>query len=406
MAVVVLAVASFLLACGGVSKSSTTTNPTPPTSPSPTPPTTPAPSPPTTPPTNLTLTPVITGLTAPLDFQQPNDGTGRFFVVEQAGTIRVAQNGTLNSTPFLDIRNEVTMQDEMGLLGMAFHPSFAQNGLFYVHYDRTNSAGTFQSVISEFKVSSSDPNQADPASERVVLTVDQPHFANHKGGQIAFGPDGFLYIGLGDGGSEGDPLGNGQNPQTLLAKILRIDVNTRSGGKQYGIPSDNPFVSGGGLPETWAWGFRNPFRFSFDRGTGRLFAGDVGQDRFEEIDIVQRGDNYGWNIMEGMHCFNPMTNCNQSGLTLPIAEFDHSEGNAVIGGYVYQGSKIAALQKTYIFGDLGSGKIWGLQETTPGNWTRTLLISSGKTISSFGQDQNGEVYVVDLGGTVSMISQP
>jgi glucose/arabinose dehydrogenase len=366
----------------------------------------PTPATPATPPTNLTLTPLITGLSSPVDLQQPNDGTGRFFVVEQAGRIRVFQNDALLSTPFLDITSKVTMQDEMGLLGMAFHPSFTQNGRFYVHYDRTTASGGFQSVIAEYAVSAADPNQADPASERIVLTVDQPPFANHKGGQIAFGPDGFLYIGLGDGGSEGDPNGIGQNPNTLLAKILRIDVNTTSGGKQYGIPPDNPFVSGGGLPETWVWGLRNPYRFSFDRSTGTLFAGDVGQDRYEEIDIIQKGANYGWSIMEGFHCFKPPTGCNQSGLTLPIAEYDHSEGNAVIGGYVYRGSQIPALQQGYIFGDDGSGKIWELQQTSPGTWTRTLLISSGRTISSFGQDQNGEVYVVDLSGNVLSITQP
>jgi len=356
--------------------------------------------------TNLSLTTMITGLNAPVYLLQPNDGSGRFFIVEQAGTVRVFQNGTLSSTPFLDIRSKVTMNDEMGLLGMAFHPNFSQNHLFYVHYDRTTAGGSFQSVIAQYSVSASDPNQADPASEHIVLTVDQPPFANHKGGQIAFGPDGFLYIGLGDGGSEGDPMGNGQNPQTLLAKILRIDVNTTSAGKQYGIPADNPFAAGSGLPETWAWGLRNPFRFSFDSSTGRLFAGDVGQNHFEEIDIIQRGNNYGWNTMEGFHCFNPPSGCDQTGLTLPIAEYDHSEGNAVIGGYVYHGTKIPALQGAYVFGDNGSGKIWELQETSPGTWTRTLLMSSGKTISSFGQDQGGELYVVDLSGTVSSIVQP
>jgi len=354
--------------------------------------------------TSVVLTPFITGLNAPVDLQQPDDGTGRFFVVELAGTIRVFQNGALSSAPFLDIRSKVIVNGEMGLLGAAFHPDFAHTGLFYVHYDRTTPSGSYQSVIAEYSVSAANPNVADAASERIILTVDQPPFTNHKGGQIVFGSDGFLYIALGDGGSEGDPLGNGQNTNTLLAKILRLDVNATSAGKEYGIPPDNPFVAGGGLPEIWAYGLRNPFRFSFDRSTGRLFAGDVGQDRYEEIDLIQRGANYGWNIMEGFHCYNPPSGCNETGLTLPIAEYDHSEGNAVIGGYVYRGTKIPNLQGAYIFGDDGSGKIWALQEISPGTWNRTLLMSSGHTISSFGRDQYGEIYVVDLNGTVFSIA--
>ncbi|MGH9566314.1 MAG: PQQ-dependent sugar dehydrogenase, partial [Candidatus Angelobacter sp.] len=212
----------------------------------------------------------------------------------------------------------------------------------------------------------------------------------------AFGPDGFLYFGLGDGGNEGDPFGNGQNTQTLLGKMMRIDVNTISPGLQYGIPADNPFVAGGGLPEIYAVGFRNPWRFSFDRSTGRLFAGDVGQDNFEEVDIVQRGGNYGWNTMEGMHCFNPPSGCNMSGLTLPIVEYSHSEGNAIIGGFVYHGTALTGLQGAYIFGDLGSGKIWKLVEGPPDTWTRTLLANTGVTISSLGQDQSGELYALDF----------
>jgi glucose/arabinose dehydrogenase len=221
-----------------------------------------------------------------------------------------------------------------------------------------------------------------------------------------FGPDGFLYIGLGDGGSEDDPLGNGQNTQTLLGKLLRIDVNTTTATTQYGIPADNPFVNGGGLPEIFAFGLRNPWRFSFDTATGRLFVGDVGQDHFEEIDLVSRGDNLGWRVMEGLHCFNPMTGCNMTGLKLPIAEYDHSEGNAVMGGYVYHGTAIPALQNAYVFGDFGSGRIWMLQEMTPGKFTRTLLMMTGRNISSFGQDTSGEMYVLDYSAGVVLKLAP
>jgi glucose/arabinose dehydrogenase len=350
-------------------------------------------------PVTVTLTPVVSGLNAPLGLQDVNDGTGRLFVLQQAGTIRIIQNGALVATPFLDITPRVTSGGETGLLGLAFHPAYAQNGRFFVHYDRTV-GGQLQSVISEFARSATDPNAADPNSERILLTVNQP-FPNHKGGQMNFGPDGFLYIGLGDGGSEDDPQGNGQNTNTMLAKLLRIDVNTTSPGKQYGIPADNPFVHGGGLPEIFAFGLRNPWRFSFDTATGRLFVGDVGQDKFEEVDLVSRGDNLGWNIMEGMHCFNPPTGCNMTGLKLPIAEYDHSEGNAVMGGYVYHGTAIPSLQNMYVFGDFGSGTIWTLTETTPGQFTRnTLMLKTGHSITSFGQDTAGEIYVVDFSGTV------
>src|SRR5215469_504156 len=358
----------------------------------------PPPSPsPAGPPPPLTLNPVGSGLTNPVDLQFPNDGTGRLFVVQQPGSIRIGNNGTLLATPFLDITSKVNFSGEMGLLGLAFHPQFTQNHKFYVHYDHMVGS-QIQSVIAEYQISAADPNQADPASERVLLTVNQP-FGNHKGGQIAFGPDGFLYIGLGDGGSEGDPQGNGQNLQTLLAKMLRIDVDHTSSGLQYAIPADNPFANGGGLPEIWAYGLRNPWRFSFERGTGRLFVGDVGQNKYEEIDILQRGGNFGWNVMEGMHCFNPPTGCNMMSLVLPIAEYDHTEGDAVMGGYVYKGTAIPNLPGAYIFSDFGSGTIWELTESS-GTWTRTKLLSSNRNVSSFGQDVAGEIYVVDYSGNI------
>ena len=340
---------------------------------------------------------LVSGLTSPLDLEQPGDGSGRLFVVEQGGTIRIIQNGSLLPQPFLDISSKVIAQGEMGLLGMTFHPSFQTNRKFYVNYVR-DQGGQFQSVIAEYLASASNPNQADPASERILLTVDQvSNFTNHKAGQLAFGPDGFLYFGLGDGGSGGDPFGHGQNTQILLAKMLRIDVDATSPGLQYRIPPDNPFVAGGGLPEIWAYGFRNPWRFSFDRATSRLFVADVGQDMFEEVDIVQKGGNYGWNIMEGLHCFNPPSGCNTAGLMLPIVEYSHAEGDAVIGGFVYHGAAIPALHNNYVFGDFSTGKLWRLTEGPPNTWTRTLLLQTTFNISSFGQDADGELYVVDIG---------
>ncbi|HEY2392124.1 MAG TPA: PQQ-dependent sugar dehydrogenase, partial [Candidatus Angelobacter sp.] len=284
---------------------------------------------------SITTQVLVTGLSSPLDLEHPNDGSGRLFVVEQGGTIRIIQNGALLPQPFLDISSKVMVQDEMGLLGVTFHPNFATNRKFYVNYTRNN-LGQFQSVIAEYQASAANANFSDPATERILLTVDQvSNFTNHKAGQLAFGADGFLYFGLGDGGSGGDPFGHGQNTQILLGKLMRIDVNSTSPGKQYAIPADNPFVSSGGLPEIYAYGFRNPWRFSFDSGTGRLFMADVGQDMFEEIDIVQKGGNYGWNTMEGMHCFNPPSGCNMTGLSLPIIEISHPEAEAVIGGFIY-----------------------------------------------------------------------
>jgi glucose/arabinose dehydrogenase len=353
--------------------------------------------PPPPPPSSVTLTPVVSGLASPVDLQTTDDTTGRFFVVEQAGRIRILQNGALLSTPFLDIRTRVNFSGEMGLLGVAFHPTFAQNQRFYVNYVRMLGSGQIQSVIAEYQVSAADANQADPATERILLTVNQP-FTNHKGGQLAFGPDKFLYIGLGDGGSGGDPFGNGQNLQTLLGKMLRIDVDHTTSALPYAIPPDNPFATGGGLPEIWAYGLRNPFRFSFDTPTGKLFVGDVGQNLYEEVDILEKGGNYGWNVMEGLHCYNPATGCDMTGLMLPIVEYNHSEGIAIIGGYVYHGNAMPGLAGSYIFGDFGAGKIWRLTQDNSGTWQRVLLLSSGLNISSFGHDSTGELYLVNYGG--------
>jgi glucose/arabinose dehydrogenase len=352
--------------------------------------------------TAIALQTVVTNLRQPLDLEQPNDGSGRLFVVSQAGTIQIIQNGSVLPTPFLDISNLVVDSVESGLLGLTFHPGFPQNPRFYVNYVRSN-AGQIQSVIAEFQVSAANPNQADPATQRILLVANQVHnFLNHKAGQLAFGPDGFLYFGLGDGGSEGDPFNNGQNTQILLGKLMRINVDATSPGLQYSIPPDNPFVAGGGLPEIYAVGFRNPWRFSFDQPTGRLFLADVGQDSFEEVDVIQKGGNYGWSIMEASHCFKPPTGCNISGLLLPIAEIPHPEAEAVIGGFVYHGSAMPGLQGQYIFGDL-NGKIWALQQQPSGTFSRTLLLTTPLTITSFGQDQSGELYVTGLAGQVSKI---
>jgi glucose/arabinose dehydrogenase len=345
-----------------------------------------------------------TGLAAPLDLEQPNDGSGRLFVVEQGGTIKILQNGTLLPQPFLNISNKVIFQGEMGLLGLTFHPGYSTNRKFYVNYVR-NLAGQFQSVIAEYQASATDPNRSDQTTERILLTVNQvSNFPNHKAGQLAFGPDGFLYFGLGDGGSGGDPFGHGQNTQILLGKMMRINVDGNSPGRQYAIPPDNPFAAGGGLPEIYAFGFRNPWRFSFDRNNGRMFVADVGQDRFEEINLVQKGGNYGWNTMEGLHCFNPPQGCNMAGLQLPIVEISHPEAEAVIGGFVYHGQAIPGLDGMYVFGDL-NGKIWALTENPPNTFTRLQLTDAGFNISSFGRDAAGELYVVDIsaGGVLKIV---
>ena len=331
-------------------------------------------------------------------FPDPANGN-RLFVMEQAGVIRVFNNTSTasDSTVFLDISASVLYGGEQGLLGMAFHPKYSQNRYFYVDYVADNPRRT---VIVRYTTAAGDPNLADPNSRLIILEISQP-FSNHKGGQLAFGPDGYLYIGLGDGGSEGDPDGNGQNLSTLLGKILRIDVNSASGGRSYGIPADNPFAgnSQGWREEIYAYGFRNPWRFSFDSASGVLWVGDVGQDRVEEIDVVEKGKNYGWNIMEGTLCYNPPSGCNQTGLELPIWNYTHDVGNAVIGGYVYHGSALPGLDGAYVYGDYGSGRIWALRSNGAAV-ENVLLVDSSLNIASFGTDQNGELYFTAYDGKV------
>jgi glucose/arabinose dehydrogenase len=333
--------------------------------------------------------------TRPVDLQHPGDGTDRLFVVEQRGVISVFNNDQAanTKTAFLDISGRVNDQgNEEGLLGLAFHPQFAENGFFYVNY---TAASPRRTVISRFRVSSGDANRADPGSEEVLLEFNQP-FSNHNGGQVAFGPDGMLYIAVGDGGSGGDPQNHGQNLETLLGTILRIDVNAQADGKLYQIPTDNPFVGNtdGARGEIYAYGLRNPWRFSFDSETGQLWTGDVGQNRFEEINIVESGKNYGWNTMEGRECFNPSSGCNQEGLELPVWQYGRAQGDvSVTGGYVYRGETIAELQGLYIYADFASGRVWSLDASNRSNPVNAEVVRASFPVSSFGVDQANELYL-------------
>ena len=332
--------------------------------------------------------------TRPVDFQHAGDNSDRVFVVEQRGVISVFQNnpGANQKSDFLAIESKVDDSgNEEGLLGLAFHPDYQNNGYFYVNYTAENPNRT---VISRFSVSSSDPNKADPASELVLLEYDQP-YSNHNGGQVSFGPDGYLYIAAGDGGSGGDPKENGQNKKTLLGSILRIDVNQPSSAGNYSIPADNPFANNteGFREEIYAYGFRNPWRFSFDSANGQLWVGDVGQNKYEEIDIVKKGGNYGWNTMEGLHCFKP-ADCDMMGLELPVWEYDHTKGDiSITGGFVYHGTAVKELEGLYIYADYVSGKIWSLDLSDPSNPINTELLNADFPISSFGVDKNQELYI-------------
>ncbi len=340
---------------------------------------------------------VASGFSAPLQVTNAGDGSGRLFVVEQGGRIRVVRDGQVSREPFLDIRDRVGAGGERGLLGLAFSPAFPADRRFFVDY--TDLGGT--TVISSFLAGSGAAAEgADPASEEVLLRIAQP-YPNHNGGGLAFGPDGLLYIGLGDGGGSGDPEGNGQRLDTLLGKLLRIDVTAPPpDGRPYAIPTGNPFASGGGAPEIWAIGLRNPWRFSFDRLTGELWIGDVGQNRYEEIDRTPAGAappvNYGWNRMEANHCFQPASGCDRTGLALPIAEYGHDAGCAVTGGHVARGDAAGSSAGVYLFGDFCSGRIWGLDANGPDRQEPVLLLESGRSISSFGEDEAGRILFTDL----------
>jgi glucose/arabinose dehydrogenase len=348
----------------------------------------------------LAVTPVASVPGGPLAVANARDGSGRLFVATQAGQVRIIRDGALVDAPFLDVADRISTGGERGLLGLAIDPSFASNGRFFVDYTDRNG----NTVVSSFGVSGSDPDRADPKSERIVLHVDQP-YANHNGGGIAFGPDGLLYIALGDGGSGGDPQNNGQRLDTLLGKILRIDVDHAPAGSPYAVPADNPFVGrNGARPEIWLTGLRNPFRFSFDRATGDLWIGDVGQNDFEEIDVVRAGShgglNFGWARMEAFHCYPDGDACDRQGFTLPVAEYSHDEGCAVTGGVVYRGSAYPELVGGYIFSDYCSGTLWLLDAAATGTQEPTKVGSTGRNIAGFGEDEAGEVYVADLSGAV------
>ncbi len=335
---------------------------------------------------------VVSGLDLPVDIANAGDGSGRLFILERAGRIRVVQGGQLLDAPFLDIVEPVgSNYSEQGLLGLAFHPRYAENGYFYVNY--TDNSG--DTVISRFQMMG-DSNTADPASEKKLLSVDQP-FPNHNGGAMAFGPDGYLYIGLGDGGSGGDPFGNGQSLTTFLGKILRIDVDS---GDPYVVPIDNPFMTGNVAHEIWAYGLRNPWRISFDSANGDLYIGDVGQGDWEEIDYLPAGSggaNFGWNAMEGTH---PYGGSNSSSFIAPVAEYSHSEGGcSVTGGYVYRGPSLPEWHGIYLYGDYCSGMVWGLLKTGAG-WQSKFLFDTQMSISTFGVDENGELYLAWYGGGI------
>jgi hypothetical protein len=335
-----------------------------------------------------------------LGLAHAGDGSGRLFIILQTGEIFIHDGTQRLSRPFLDVSDRIACcNNEQGLMSLAFHPSYVDNGELFITYVASNGDG----VLSRFSVSG-DPNRVDAGSEEVLLRVDQP-FANHNLGQLAFAPDGLLYVGSGDGGSAGDPNGNGQDLGTLRGAILRLDVDSAS---PYAIPADNPFVGDANAQdEIWAYGLRNPWRFSFDRRTGDLFIGDVGQDDFEEVNFEPAnssgGRNFGWKAMEGSACFEPATDCDDGSMTLPIIEYSHDEGCSVTGGYRYRGPTTPTLPRFYIYGDFCQGKIWGALRNGAGRWQSNLLRTAKLRITSFGEDEEGNVYVIDFGGEVFQI---
>ncbi|HEV8636118.1 MAG TPA: PQQ-dependent sugar dehydrogenase, partial [Chloroflexota bacterium] len=323
------------------------------------------------------LVPVVSGLTEPVHLTHAGDGTGRLFVVERAGRIRIIRNGALEASPFLDIRDRVEIGGaEQGLLSVAFPPAYGAKGYFYVYYTRRSDKAN---VIARYRLASAD--RADDASEALILVMPDPYL-NHNGGIMLFGRDGYLYVGTGDGGSGGDPENRAQNLNGLLGKILRLDVE--SGTQPYAIPPSNPNL--GGRREIWAYGLRNPWRIGFDRETADLYIADVGQNLREEVDFQPAasagGENYGWRLLEGTRCFNPSTNCDPGGLTMPIAEYTHALGCSITGGFVYRGATYPRMRGIYFYGDFCSGRLWGLTRDG-GVWTSQELLDSGRAISSF-----------------------
>ncbi len=330
----------------------------------------------------------------PLEFTHAGDGSNRVFVIEQKGKISVFENNSSTKTAsiFLDIMHKVSSEGEMGLLGLAFHPNFKQNGYFYVNYTKRN---PLETIIARYKVASFAATKVDTSSETILLKISQP-YDNHNGGKIAFGPDGFLYIALGDGGAWGDQHNYAQNRSSFLGKILRIDIDKTEKGN-YGIPADNPYVGNkdGFQEEIYAYGLRNPWRFSFDRKTGQLWVGDVGQKEFEEIDIITKGGNYGWRLKEAKRCYNPNKDCENGNLIDPIHQYPRSEGVSITGGFVYWGATLPSLRGKYIYADYGSGKVWALSFDGSKKTNNQLLSNEGGSVSAFGEDANGELYLLD-----------
>ena len=350
----------------------------------------------------------------PIGIHHAGDSSNRLFIIEQQGRIKVFENNsaTSSSQTFLDIRSIVDQDGgytEEGLLGLAFHPNYSENGYFYVHYtDHLNGNINYpRNIVARYSVSSNNPNQANLNSEQIILIVEQPYH-NHNGGQMEFGPDGFLYISFGDGGSAGDPQGNGQNLSTFLGSIIRIDVDNPSGGLNYGIPSDNPFIDAlNARDEIYAYGLRNVWRFSWDLETGLLWAADVGQNEWEEIDIIYSGLNYGWNEMEANHCYPPGSNCNPNNFEPPIYEYElYVDGVcSVTGGYVYRGENLWMLEGKYIYGDWCTGDIWALTYDDNSNQViNTDLLQSGINITSFGTDENNELFFCGNGSIFKITS--
>ena len=346
----------------------------------------------TAPAQDVALLPIASGLNQPVALTHAGDT--RLFITQQIGTVMVYDALGLRATPFLDIRSIVLSGGERGLLSVAFHPRYRDNGFFFVYYTNKNGDNS----VARYQVSANDPDRADPASGTILLTIPHPDFANHNGGQLQFGPDGYLYVGTGDGGSGGDPSNHAQDLTQLLGKLLRIDVDH---GLPYTIPASNPFFGhGNARNEIWAYGLRNPWRFSFDRSSGDLWIGDVGQDTYEEVDLQPAtsigGENYGWRKMEGFHCFNPSTNCTDPSFTMPILEYSHAQGAcSITGGYRYRGTQIPSLKGAYLYGDYCTGSIWTATQTN-GVWTSKTLFTTTIRISSFGEDVSGELYVMDV----------
>ncbi|MHB0971008.1 MAG: PQQ-dependent sugar dehydrogenase [Thermoanaerobaculia bacterium] len=342
----------------------------------------------------IALQKAVTGLRYPVAITHAGDA--RLFVTQQEGKIVIVENGRVRPEPFLDIESRVGCCGERGLLSVAFHPQYGTNGTFFVNY--TDNDG--HTIVARYRVLASDPNRSDPGSAEIVLRIEQP-YANHNGGGLVFGPDGHLYIGTGDGGSGGDPQNRAQDLGDLLGKILRIDVGTRP----YTIPQSNPFVGVAGVRgEIWALGLRNPWRFSFDSETRDLFIADVGQNAWEEVNLQPAsshgGENYGWRRMEGAHCYNPATNCNDGSLELPILEYNHSEGCSITGGYRYRGDGVPQLRGAYVYGDYCTGVIWKAVPDAAGKWSSEILFDSGALVTSFGEDHRGELWMADRNGAL------